>query len=100
MNASSFRQNKIKSCHIRTKILLNNRKNIDIQNDLSQLKATEATEYSLWKAAKNLKQPPITNPSIQTEDGTWAKTKKQKAEVIAIYLAQVYESYPSELTEN
>ncbi|PNF15162.1 hypothetical protein B7P43_G14817, partial [Cryptotermes secundus] len=79
------------------KELLNSYKNKEIQDYLKNLTPTEATEYSLWKATKKLKQPQKPNPPIRTPQGGWARNNKEKAKVFAEHLTQVFQPHPTEL---
>ena len=72
------------------KKLLHDIKNQSVQDYLEKLTPTEATDYSLWKATKKLKQPQRHIPPIQTESGTWARSSKEKAIVFGEHLASVY----------
>jgi len=74
-------------------------KNQSIQEYLSQLSATENTDYSLWKATRYLKQPLQHNPPIRKNDGYWARSNAEKAELFAEHLEKVFQPYPSEITE-
>ena len=82
------------------KQLLNDQKQKFIQTYLESLKATEAREYSLWKATKRLQCPetPILPP--RTEGREWAKSDTQKAKVQADHFANVFKPYNSELPED
>ena len=83
---------------LQLKELLNSNKNQEIQDYLKNLTPTEATEYSLWKATKKLKQPQNTNPPIRTPQGGWARNNKEKAKIFAEHLVQVFQPHPTELT--
>jgi hypothetical protein len=54
-----------------------------IQTYLASLSATEATDYSLWKATKCLKQPQTPIPPLWTSGGEWVKSDMQKANLLA-----------------
>lgn len=60
---------------------------------LSQLSNEKATDYSLWKATKNLKRPTIQTAPIRTSDGTWARNNKQKADVFALHLENTFQPH-------
>jgi hypothetical protein len=51
------------------KQLLYEEKQQAIQTYLASLTATDATDYSLWKATKRLKQPQPTIPPLRTVGG-------------------------------
>ncbi|KMQ86419.1 reverse transcriptase [Lasius niger] len=70
--------------------MLTNEKKQAIDNYLINLGATEATDYSLWKATKKLKQPQISISPIRTESGKWAKSNEEKAELFANNLNKVF----------
>lgn len=69
-----------------------------INTYLKELTAGSETEYSLWKATKRLKRPIIQAPPIRKEDGSWARDNKQKAEIFANHLEQVFK--PNAIEEN
>jgi hypothetical protein len=48
-------------------------------------------DYSLWKATKRMKRPVVHIPPIRKEDGSWAKSDEQKAELFADHLEQIFE---------
>lgn len=66
-------------------------KNESISIYLSNLTYDSNTDYSLWKAAKQLKRPVIQSPPIKLEDGSWAKNNKQKAERFAEHLEKIFQ---------
>jgi hypothetical protein len=68
------------------KQLLNNNKNDCIQTFLQDLTPTKSTDYSLRKAAKKIKQVKKTSPPLRTTQGTWAKSKVEKAHAFAEHL--------------
>lgn len=79
----------------------------EVQKYLSELTATELTEYSLWKATKKLKRPQTTHPPIRLPNGEWARSDEDKAETFAHHLEQVFkinetdsEFFPSNNTES
>jgi len=59
---------------------------------------TEATDYSLRKATRKIKQPQHQIPPIRTNHNTWARTDKQKATAFATHLASVIQPFPSQLS--
>lgn len=81
------------------KQLLHEERNRGIQNYLKDLTATEATEYSLWKATKRIKRPQIAIPPLRSEGGEWAKSDKEKAELFSKHLTKVFKPFDSELSE-
>ena len=60
--------------------------------------ATQATEYSLWKATKRLKRPQTPIHPLRTDEREWAKSDKQKANVLAEHFANVFKPYNSEMS--
>jgi hypothetical protein len=67
---------------------------------LKSLTATEATDYSLWKAIKRLKNLQVHVPPIRTNKGEWAKSNIQKADLFAEYFKTVFMPYPSDILGN
>uniref|UniRef100_A0A0A9XZ61 Putative RNA-directed DNA polymerase from transposon X-element n=1 Tax=Lygus hesperus TaxID=30085 RepID=A0A0A9XZ61_LYGHE len=51
--------------------------------NLHSLTAGRETEYSLYRATKGLKRPKIPIPPIKREDGYWARSAKEKADLFA-----------------
>ena len=74
-------------------------RNNEIANYLEKLTPTEATEYSLWKATKKIKQPQQFIPPIRTQNGTWARNDEEKADVFAKHLSKVFEPPARQITE-
>jgi hypothetical protein len=70
-----------------------------IQTYLSTPTATGATDYSLWKASKRLKQPQKTFLPLRTIRGEWAKSDMQKTNLLAKHFETVFQPYPSDLPE-
>jgi hypothetical protein len=77
------------------KQLLNNNKNYCIQTFLQRFTQTEFTDYSLWKATKEIKQAKKSSPPLRTSQGTWARNV-EKAHTSAEHLAKVFQPHPSE----
>jgi hypothetical protein len=61
------------------KQLLNNNKNDCNETFLQGLTPTEATDYSLWKATKKIKQVKKPSPPLRTSQGTRARNNVKKA---------------------
>jgi len=80
------------------KHLLQTLKNEGIQTYLQKLTPTEATDYSLWKATRKIKQPQHQIPPIRIKRNKWARTDKQKATAYAKHLASVFQPFPSQLS--
>ena len=81
------------------KQLLNDEKQKAIQEYLESLTASEATDYSLRKATKRLKQPQTSIPPLRTKEGEWAKSDMQKANVLAEHFGNVFKPYTSEMSK-
>lgn len=75
-------------------------KNNSISKFLFNLTAGKDSEYSLWKAAKNLKRPQTQDPPIKAADGTWIGNPKHKAEIFAEYLSSVFKPFPQASNED
>lgn len=58
------------------------------------LSSTAQNDYSLWKSTKKLKRPIQPVPPLQKEDGTWARSSKEKAEMFANHLSKVFQPFP------
>lgn len=82
------------------KLLIHNEKNKSIEDYLKNLTATEATDYSLWKATRKIKNPQQPIPPIRTSDGNWAKSSKDKAKLFAEHLTKVFTPLPQEASKN
>ncbi|CAF4894510.1 unnamed protein product [Pieris macdunnoughi] len=74
------------------------KENLDatIEENLMSLTATTDTDYSLWKACKNLNQPANPKPPIRLDRNKWARSKLEKANAFANHLAKVF--VPNEAT--
>ena len=72
--------------------------NEGIQNYLQGLTPTDATDYSLWKGTRKIKQPQHQIPPIRINRNTWARTDKQKATAFAEHLTSVFQPFPSQLS--
>jgi hypothetical protein len=60
------------------------------------LTPTESTDYSLWKATKEVKQVNKSSPPIRTTQGTWARCIAEKAHAFIKHLAQFFQPHPTE----
>ena len=78
------------------KKLLDNLRNESFQNYLKSLTPSEATNYSLWKATKRMKQPKQAIPPIRSKNGKWARSNKDKAVLFANHLKEVFQPHTSE----
>jgi hypothetical protein len=77
---------------------LHNLKNEGIQNYLKGLTPTEATDFSLRKATRKIKQLQHQIPPVRINHNTWARTDKQKATAFAEHLASVFQLFPPQLS--
>lgn len=65
---------------------------------LEGLSPTKSTDYSLWKACNNYNRPNHHKPPLRTQNGNWAKTAQDKANLFANHLNQVFtpnEAWPN-----
>lgn len=80
----------------------NLRRQIKTYNDdntnmyLEKLTSDKNTDYSLWKATKNIKKPTVQIPPIKEENGTWAISNEQKAKRFAEHLEGIFRPNDSE----
>lgn len=58
--------------------------------------ASAATEYSLWKATKRLKQPQASFPPLRRPDGDWTRNNMDKATTFAEHLSMAFTPHPDE----
>lgn len=68
-------------------------KNESIQKYLRELDPSEASDYSLWKATKKLKQLQHRVPPIKTESGSWARSNQEIANTFGKHLNKVFTPY-------
>lgn len=66
-------------------------KNESINAYLRNLTNDRTSDYSLWKATKNLKRPLMQIPPIRKADGKWAKNDEEKAIRFAEHLEQIFQ---------
>lgn len=64
--------------------------NRHLSDYLAQLTYNSKTDYSLWKASKNLQRPETHKSAIKANNGEWVKTDMQKATLFAEYLASIF----------
>lgn len=74
-------------------------KNKSFSEHLESLTNTADTEYSLWKATRNLEQRKEQIPPIRQPNGTWARTDSEKAHAFAQHLEKVFQPNPSQLSQ-
>lgn len=72
------------------KKILTQEKEESIKNYLQGLSASEANDYTLWKATKKINKTYISIPPIRSNEGLWAKSNKEKAELFAKHLENVF----------
>lgn len=65
---------------------------------INNLSANEETDYSLWKATKKIKRPIIHVPPIRNRDGNWARNNKEKTEIFADHLDEIFR--PNNITSD
>lgn len=73
-------------------------KDDSIKNYLRGLTSDNTTDFSLWKATKQIKRPIMQIPPIRTVDGTWARNNADKAQTFAEHLEQVFQPYNEQET--
>lgn len=66
----------------------------DLQQFLQNLGATKATDYSLWKATRKLKNPISIDAPIRLSNGKWARSESEKGEEFAKHLQSVFTPNP------
>lgn len=71
--------------------------NQKFQNYLENLTATQATDYSLWKATRNMKRPQLSIPPIKDDNNKWARSDSEKANLFAKHLSSIFQPHPSEI---
>uniref|UniRef100_A0ABD2VUC9 DNA-directed DNA polymerase n=1 Tax=Trichogramma kaykai TaxID=54128 RepID=A0ABD2VUC9_9HYME len=80
------------------KEMLQEERNNQIENYLSKLTPSEATDYSLWKATKRINKPQNFIAPIRKETGGWARTDQEKGLAFAQHLANVFNPYDRAIT--
>jgi GTPase SAR1 family protein len=61
----------------------------EISTYLEELSNEASSNYSLWKATRKLKRPSTQIPPIRNENGTWARSNQEKADLFADHLEEV-----------
>ncbi|KAJ8706107.1 hypothetical protein PYW07_010884 [Mythimna separata] len=64
--------------------------NATVEANLLSLSATANTNYSLWKACKNMDQPTNPKPPLHLNGNTWARSRQEKANAFAEHLSKVF----------
>jgi hypothetical protein len=54
------------------------------------IKNLEPNDHSFWRATKKLKRPRITVSPLRQEDGNWARSNSEKAQVFAEHLGRTF----------
>jgi hypothetical protein len=67
-----------------------------MQTFLQDHTPTESTDYSLWKATKNLKQVKKPSLPLRASQGTWTRSNVEKAHAFVEHFANVFQPHPSE----
>jgi hypothetical protein len=75
---------------------LSDNNNAYFQAFLQDLSPTAFTDYSLWKAAKRIKETTNCSFPLQTARGTWARTNIEKAQTFPEHLASVFQPQSSQ----
>ena len=100
MNRTAANKQKLNKASTDLKNLLYDLKNQGLQEYLENLSASEANNYSLWKATKRIKRPQQSIPPIMDASGQWARDGKEKAAAFANYLDTVFQPYHSDEPEH
>lgn len=80
----------LNQCQKRLRVALQKEKELNFNNFLQNLDATEKTNYSLWKAVRKMKCPIVYEAPIRLQNGEWAKNSKDKAVEFANYLEKIF----------
>lgn len=70
---------------------LNYLRNLSFTSYLENLSPGEETNYSLYKATKRLKNPIVRSSPIKKNDGCWARSCQEKADLHADHLESVFQ---------
>lgn len=81
------------------KTLIRTVRNESVSKYLASLTDQKDTEYSLWKATKALKRPQNQTVPIRKNDGTWARSDKQKVDLFANYLEETFQPLPRQTAD-
>lgn len=74
------------------KALITEADGIALDTYLEGLTATKTTDYSLWRACKNLDRPLHHKPPLRNQNGTWIRTEQEKANAFADHLSKVFQA--------
>ena len=99
-------RNSLKKCQKRLKVALKSLEERELKHYLESLDSTKKSDYSLWKATRNMRSPIAHESPIRLENGSWAKSTEEKVNAFASYLENVFTPncgtstvYPPEIDE-
>lgn len=81
---------RLKECTKQLRELLEERRTASLNKYLQDIDATPHTDYSLWRATKNIKRPTIRQPPLRDPSGDWAKSDIEKANLFSNHLLKVF----------
>lgn len=87
---SPLLKQQLKECTKNLRKLLITQKNAKLNSYLENLDATSRTDYSLWRATRDLKRPVIRKPPLRMENGGWARNDKEKGDLFVEHLRKVF----------
>ena len=93
INRTPQYKTKLNQLSNKLKNLIRKIKNATISNYLKGLSAERDTEYSIWKATKSIKQPRTQIPPLRKDDGTWARSNREKADLFAKHLEETFQPF-------
>ena len=64
--------------------------NTSFKSYLTSVAPSKEAGYSLWKAAKNLRRAISFNSPLRNEDGSWARSDHQKAELFSSHFENTF----------
>lgn len=79
--------------------LIRENENNTFEHKISSLSPLSKDNYSLWKITKNFKRPQQSIPPIRMGQEPWARRAKEKAELFAKHLSQVFTPNESTMPE-
>lgn len=80
-------------CSRRLKEMIKNYKEETLQEYLYGLSPTADTDYSLWKATRNLEKSCQAFPPVKKSDGTWARSDREKVALFANHLKDRFQPH-------
>ncbi|GBP97488.1 Probable RNA-directed DNA polymerase from transposon X-element [Eumeta japonica] len=81
---------RLRECITQLRNLLASEKTASFKEYLENLDATSETNYSLWRAARNLKRPVEFKPPLRNSSGDWARSDCEKGNLFADHLKTVF----------